>query len=126
MGDIDRYANNVEQEFGPQPTRDTNATVENWMKLVKKDTLCDNLRLKPGVYARKMHQTLKGRIKEYWDTNATVENWMKYITPMRQKFQEYSKDPSPIIQDPVSDYVELHISHVSCIFVIIGFQMQVL
>ena len=48
-----------------EKSRDTNAEIENWMKIVKKDILQGKTRLRPGAFIRKMHGTLGGRLREF-------------------------------------------------------------
>ena len=49
-------------------TRDTNAYVEGWIKIVKKNILQGKTRLSPGHFVRKMHIGLKGRLREFRET----------------------------------------------------------
>ena len=46
------------------PTRDSNATVENWMKIIKIETLGRMKRLHVRKFVRNCHLILKGRLKE--------------------------------------------------------------
>ena len=46
-------------------TRDTNAPVENWMKIIKKDIFQGRKHILPGKFIRTMHSNLKGRIKAH-------------------------------------------------------------
>ncbi|CAC5394834.1 unnamed protein product [Mytilus coruscus] len=49
-------------------TRDSNCHVENWFKIMKKDTLQGKKRLAPGNFVRRIYKVLKGRIKGFSKT----------------------------------------------------------
>jgi hypothetical protein len=66
LGNLDRYASDTSVSSDQvTETRDTNATVENWMKIVKKDTLRGERRLKAADFIRFMHPILKGRVRAF-------------------------------------------------------------
>ncbi len=75
LGDLDRYSEgNGEKDTTSATSKDkslrtkmrhTNAIVENWFGVVKKDFLSSKrLRLRPGLFIRKTHMYVKGRLGE--------------------------------------------------------------
>ena len=65
------------------PTRDSNSTVENWMKILKIDTLGRAKRLRVGKFVRTVHITLIGRLKEH------------ILAPKRKKTEDENTQESP-------------------------------
>ena len=60
----ERYASDSQsQTQTAQPNRLSNSHVENWFKIVKTDILSGKKRLPVGKFVRKMHVTLKGRLR---------------------------------------------------------------
>ena len=43
----------------------TNSIAENWMRIVKKNILKDETKLRPGDFIRRMYEGISGRIKAF-------------------------------------------------------------
>ncbi|XP_053374366.1 uncharacterized protein LOC128546961 [Mercenaria mercenaria] len=67
LGDLSRHQQKSHEidKVVLEETRDTNANVENWMKIMKVDTLGGKKKIRIGLFARHAHKTLKGRLREY-------------------------------------------------------------
>ena len=63
LDNIGRYASDCEVFQKPEETRATNAIVESWFRTVKHEVLSGRKKLKPGEFIRKMHVTIKGRLR---------------------------------------------------------------
>ncbi|CAC5413778.1 unnamed protein product [Mytilus coruscus] len=106
LGPIERHSGEKIMDDSVQSTtRESNAHVENWMKMVKCDTLQKDVRLRAGKFVRKLHMNLKGRIVAYQnnlhqfkpqkvvqnqeDFNDAEESWNKKGTPLAKRKSRY-------------------------------------
>lgn len=106
LGQIERHSvKRVMHDSVQSLTRESNAHVENWMKIVKCDTLQKDVRLRAGKFVRKLHVNLKGRIVAFQnnlhqfkpqnvvqnneDFNNAEESWNKKGTPLTKRKSRY-------------------------------------
>ena len=73
-------------------TRRTNVFVENWFKIVKHETLQGKKKLPVGVFIRKLHLVLKGRIRNHLDH---VPKTTKSLKRLRKPIQLEEENWSP-------------------------------
>ena len=99
--------------------KDSNSIVEGWMKIVKQDILQKQRRLKIGRFVRKLHTSLKGRVRAFQITTHTKkrkrypeqeddlaeEKWSKRIrkgTPAHTYFTPPRRIPTPRKKVPMT------------------------
>lgn len=97
LGNLERHTTKIDKDREECQledggiNRDTNSTVENWMKIVKQDTLIIKKKVRVGKFVRVMHTVLKGRLAEFQKDASCFSKTNKGEKSKRQVSKRYKR-----------------------------------